>query len=136
MAANRGPSALLLLSSLLLYLLSLSSAATNILLSGQTLCSGQSPTEGKYAVTVRPECDLVLTDNGNVVVETNTAGGGTNCFATLQNDGNFVLYSGTGTALWSTNTARGFSYYILVLQPDRNIVLYGPAYWQTNTKVA
>ncbi|XP_078436372.1 mannose-specific lectin-like [Wolffia australiana] len=136
MATNRGPSALLLLSSLLLCLLSLSSAATNILLSGQTLRSGQSLTEGKYAVTVRPDCNLVLTDNGNVVLATDTAGAGTNCFATLQNDGNFVLYSGTGTALWSTNTARGFGYYILVLQPDRNVVLYGPAYWQTNTKVA
>ncbi|XP_078436375.1 mannose-specific lectin-like [Wolffia australiana] len=135
MATNRGASALLL-SSLLLCLVSLSSAATNILLSGQTLRSGQSLTEGKYAVTVRPDCNLVLTDNGNVVLATNTAGGGTNCFATLQNDGNFVLYSGTGTALWSTNTARGFGYYILVLQPDRNVVLYGPAYWQTNTKVA
>ena len=134
MAIKRIPA--LVLGVLFLGLISPSSAATNILLSGQSLASGQSLTEGNYAVTLKNDCNLVVTDSGTEVTSTGTAGKGTNCVATMQFDGNFVLYDGSRRKVWSTNTARAFGAYILVLQPDRNVVLYGPGYWQSGTKAA
>lgn len=57
-------------------------------------------------------------------------------FATMQADGNFVVYTGEGKPIWSTNTTgRGADY--AAMQSDGNFVLYnsrtGAAVWSSNT---
>lgn len=56
--------------------------------------------------------------------------------ATMQTDGNFVVYTNTGEALWSTNTT-GLGANYAVMQADGNFVLYnrstGRALWSSNT---
>ena len=55
----------------------------------------------------------------------NYGGTGTSAgYATLQADGNFVLYAKQGTPIWSTRTAGTGSNNRLVMQDDGNLVLY------------
>jgi len=43
----------------------------------------------------------------------------------MQNDGNFVLYDGSHTAIWASNTyQKGRPPYRLIMQDDRNLVIY------------
>lgn len=54
---------------------------------------------------------------------------------TLQADGNLVLYTAKGAALWASNTVGKFGARA-VLQQDGNFVMYdgaGAAFWATNT---
>ena len=55
--------------------------------------------------------------------------------AIMQGDGNFVLYSSSGSALWSSGTA-GNTGASLDVQNDGNVVIYsasGAALWATGT---
>ena len=62
------------------------------------------------------------------------------CFATIQTDGNFVIYLGTpqqrGIALWSSGTFGPSPLpFFLTLQDDGKLVIYkGAATWATGTK--
>ncbi len=59
--------------------------------------------------------------------------------ATMQDDGNFVLYSANNMPAWATGTHGAGGGVRLVLQDDRNLVIYdqnGTAVWATNTPVA
>jgi hypothetical protein len=56
-------------------------------------------------------------------------------YATMQADGNFVIYAANGHPLWSTNTS-GNPGAFLVIQTDGNVVLYDAdsrPLWSTNT---
>jgi hypothetical protein len=59
-----------------------------------------------------------------------------NYFAVMQTDGNFVVYTSAGKALWSTNTTGSGADWA-VMQSDGNFVLYnnsqGRAVWSSNT---
>ena len=53
----------------------------------------------------------------------------------MQGDGNFVIYTSTGTPLWASNTAGNTGAYLTV-QNDGNAVVYsasGAALWSTDT---
>jgi outer membrane protein assembly factor BamB len=53
----------------------------------------------------------------------------------MQDDGNLVLYSPGGDAVWAANTFGNDGAY-LVLQDDGNLVIYaaaGAPLWATNT---
>ena len=53
----------------------------------------------------------------------------------FQSDGNLVVYSGSGHALWASNT-NGHSGSSFFMQDDGNLVIYdanGHAIWATNT---
>jgi hypothetical protein len=52
-------------------------------------------------------------------------------YATMQTDGNFVIYGPAGDALWSTQTA-GSGGAIIKLQDDGNLVIYSEV-WQAGT---
>ena len=71
------------------------------------------------------------TQGGREIWATNRLGGQ---YAVLQSDGNLVVYSSTGTAIWASNTV-GSGADRLVAQSDGNLVLYSPtrAVWATNT---
>ncbi|WP_054816137.1 LysM peptidoglycan-binding domain-containing protein [Nocardia arizonensis] len=101
---------------------------------GEELGLGQSLTGGAYTLTLQQDGNLVLSEpGGNVVWSTLTHDQGVRR-ATLQTDGNFVLYKDDGAA-WSTET-DGAAVDRLVVQADRNVVLYAPdggAVWASGT---
>ena len=53
----------------------------------------------------------------------------------MQGDGNFVLYTSSGTPVWASNTAGNSGAYLQV-QNDGNVVVYsasGAVLWSTGT---
>jgi hypothetical protein len=55
--------------------------------------------------------------------------------AVMQEDGNFVLYTSSGSAVWSSGTVGNDGAYLAV-QNDGNVVIYstsGKALWDTGT---
>ncbi|KAG6468556.1 mannose-specific lectin-like [Zingiber officinale] len=113
-----------------------SSMANNILYEGETLKTGQTLTEGVYTLTMQTNCNLVLSDNGHAVWSSNTGGKGTNCYLSVQTDGNLVIYDKATNVIWSSDTwSRWGGPYILILQRNRNVVLYDSK-WSTNTYTA
>ena len=109
--------------------------ARDALYSGQRLNPGESLTQGSYVLTMQADCNLVLYAP-SAVWSSGTFNKGVRCYASMQFDGNFVVYTGAGVALWSSRTNIGTGNYILILQPDRNLVIYGPALWSTRTNIA
>ncbi|MBF6245317.1 lectin [Nocardia sp. 852002-20019_SCH5090214] len=90
---------------------------------GEELGLGQALQGGAYTLTLQNDGNLVLSEpDGTVVWATMTHERGVER-AVLQEDGNFVLYSGSGP-VWATDT-NGQAADHLVLQSDRNLVLYG-----------
>ncbi|MDE0884179.1 MAG: hypothetical protein OSB70_01460 [Myxococcota bacterium] len=88
------------------------------------------------------DCNLVLYsfengETGGVVWHSDTAGLGSDCSAKFQADGNFVVYSGSETALWASGTS-GTTGGILSLQEDGNLVVYngvGQPLWSAGSNV-
>ncbi|WP_030515084.1 LysM peptidoglycan-binding domain-containing protein [Nocardia sp. NRRL WC-3656] len=90
---------------------------------GEELGLGQALQGGAYTLTLQNDGNLVLSEpDGTVVWATMTHERSVER-AVLQEDGNFVLYSGSGP-VWATDT-NGQAADHLVLQSDRNLVLYG-----------
>ncbi|NMO04792.1 LysM peptidoglycan-binding domain-containing protein [Gordonia sp. TBRC 11910] len=102
---------------------------------GDRLGTGQSltSTNDAYQLILQDDGNLVLIDQGNPVWSTKTNGSGV-VRATLQEDGNFVLYNGADEGIWSTKT-DGNTGVRLVLQNDRNVVVYAgdAALWASDT---
>jgi hypothetical protein len=130
MASSSLLSTLLILSASLA-ILAPSCIADYVLLSGDTLYSGQSLQYGNYRLTMQSDCNLVLYDGG-AVWSSGTYNQAYNCQLRMQKDGNLVIYEGGNyRAIWASNTDRGEGNYVLVLQPDRNLVIYGGSIWAT-----
>ncbi|KAH7295477.1 hypothetical protein KP509_27G050400 [Ceratopteris richardii] len=111
--------------------------AANVLLQGYYLNPGGALVNGAYTFIMQNDCNLVLYKNSQPLWSTVTYNRGTACFFTLQFDGNAVLYTGLGVALFSTNTygLNDGSHYI-ILQSDGNVVMYngsGTPIWATGT---
>ncbi|MDG2332908.1 MAG: hypothetical protein P8Q97_01665 [Myxococcota bacterium] len=89
------------------------------------------------------DCNLVLYsfengETGGVVWHSDTAGQGPGCSANFQADGNFVVYSGSGSALWASGTS-GTTGGILSLQEDGNLVVYngaGQPLWSAGSNIS
>ncbi|KAB8206020.1 bulb-type lectin domain-containing protein [Aspergillus parasiticus] len=99
---------------------------------GQSLWSQNGEVElkmqhdGKIAVYVNRECVFQNTADQRDDVKG----------IHMQEDGNLVMYTHDGTAIWHTNTAApsGDSTTICAVQNDGNVVLYkGTALWASNT---
>lgn len=89
---------------------------------------------GLYLLAHQADGNVVLynTYSGAAVWHLGTNGRSTSSF-TMQGDGNLVLYSPNGTALWASGTrANGAT---LAVQDDGNVVIYSGsrALWSTNT---
>ncbi|MFD9698593.1 LysM peptidoglycan-binding domain-containing protein [Lentzea sp. NPDC059081] len=102
---------------------------------GQELTRGQQLTTANgYMLTLQSDGNLVLSENTGTVWASGTDGKGA-VRATLQDDGNFVLYAGDDSAVWATGT-QGNEGSRLVLQDDRNLVVLagdGSAKWASGT---
>ncbi|KAK1298749.1 Curculin-1 [Acorus calamus] len=130
--------ALLTLSALLLGHFTPPCEATNILYRDyDTLYAGYSLTQDNYKLTMEPDCNLVLYDNGRQIWSSKTGNEGRACRAKLERDGRLSIYPANGgNSIWNTEKPGSVSDadYALILQVDRNVVIYGPAKWETNTE--
>jgi hypothetical protein len=100
--------------------------AATTMVGGQSLTAGKqifSPSGG-YRLRYQPDANLVLyIGNTTSVVWATNKNSGNPGRATMQPDGNFVTYDGSGVATWSTGT-YGRTGVWLALQDDGNLVLY------------
>ncbi|PIA58562.1 hypothetical protein AQUCO_00500469v1 [Aquilegia coerulea] len=107
--------------------------AEDILFSGESLNANEFIESGPYRFIMQGDCNLVLYVNRTRALwNSATNGRGTNCRATMQNNGNLVIFSGTDV-VWNSGSARGPNNYRLIVQGDGNVVIYGAALWATNT---
>jgi hypothetical protein len=107
--------------------------ALNILTAGSALFGNQTQylsSSGNYLV-VQPDCNLVMYQGPTLATshqewETNTTGEGSDCWLTMQEDGNLVLYNATGAKWASSFNAPGIpvSSYFLVLQSYGELDIY------------
>jgi hypothetical protein len=91
--------------------------------------------DGRFQLAMQTDGNLVLYFNGSALWSSNTAGTGASD-AVMQDDGNFVLYTSSGTAVWSTATAGSGCGTYLAVQTDGNMVVYngaGTSLWSTGT---
>lgn len=95
--------------------------AGNVILPGTTLRADPS---NARTLTMMGNGMLVQRLNGGVVWTTSSTVKNYNAYASVQKDGNLVVYSAQGKALWATNTSRAGGGQLLV-QVDDNVVLYG-----------
>jgi hypothetical protein len=90
--------------------------------------------DGRFKFILGGDGNLVLYQGSTALWSAKTYGkGGTK--ALMQGDGNFVIYTASGTAVWSTGTG-GNSGAALSVQDDGNVVIYsaaGKALWNTGT---
>jgi hypothetical protein len=115
-------------------------SAASMILSGQTLEPGQTlrSADNHYELAMQADGNLVLYWLNNGVAGRALWSSGTDgdsgAHATLQSNGNLVLYSTSGQGLWSSNTS-GAGCSNLDVQGDGNLVLYNStrAAWATNT---
>ncbi|KAJ0987829.1 hypothetical protein J5N97_006185 [Dioscorea zingiberensis] len=129
------PRAVVTLSLTLLLVASPLCTANYILYSGETLKSREALNWEWYTFIMQDDCNLVLYDKANPVWASNTGGLASQCYVTLQSDGNLVIYTTNKRPVWASNTNVGDGHYVLILQKDRNVVIYGGAIWATNTNV-
>ncbi|KAK9095494.1 hypothetical protein Scep_026963 [Stephania cephalantha] len=107
--------------------------AEDMIFNGESLNTNEFLENGPYRFIMQPDCNLVLyVDRTRALWSSGTNGRGNACRATLQNNGNLVVSSGTDV-VWSSNSARGINTYRLIVQTDGNVVIYGAALWATNT---
>ncbi|MCK0092637.1 LysM peptidoglycan-binding domain-containing protein [Rhodococcus sp. F64268] len=103
--------------------------------SGQSLSVGQElkSDNGKYTLVLQQDGNLVLSEDGKAVWAAGTDGSGT-VRATVQEDGNFVLYKDDNSPVWASETS-GNSGVRLTVQDDRNVVLYAgdKPVWASNS---
>lgn len=101
---------------------------------------------GKYFAELKTDGNFVLylvkeekgKESEHQIWETKTHGKGKGPFKlVMQQDGNAVLYDGSGAHIWATNTVgKGTKPYRLVMQDDGDLVIFshdGAPTWQTHT---
>ncbi|KAK9144332.1 hypothetical protein Sjap_004235 [Stephania japonica] len=107
--------------------------AEDMLFNGESLNTNEFLENGQYRFIMQGDCNLVLYVNRTRALwSSRTNGRGNACRATLQNNGNLVVSSGS-EVVWTSNSARGPNTYRLIVQTDGNVVIYGAALWASNT---
>ncbi|AXF22186.1 peptidase S53 [Burkholderia pyrrocinia] len=100
---------------------------------GGVINEGTTLKSGQILYSASGSHELVMQDDGNLVLYNTTNGaavwnsgthGNAGAYAVFQTDGNFVVYSASGKALWfsSTNSTSYGQY--LAVQDDGNMVIY------------
>ncbi|KAK8950581.1 hypothetical protein KSP40_PGU015714 [Platanthera guangdongensis] len=112
-------------------------AATNQLLSGDTLKIGENISDTNYFLKMQLDCNLVLyqINPAKTVWYTQTNGKGAECVLTLGTDGNLFIRNETQSIVWETKTNGTAGKYVLLLQRDRNLAIYSVPIWSSGTGV-
>jgi hypothetical protein len=111
-------------------------AGCGMLTANQTFAVNQPivSCDGRFTFVLGGDGNLVLYQGSTALWSAKTYGkGGTK--ACMQGDGNFVIYTASGSPVWSTGTA-GNSGASLSVQDDGNVVIYsaaGKGLWSTGT---
>ncbi|MEV0828015.1 hypothetical protein [Nonomuraea rubra] len=100
-------------------------AADDRLTPGEWLLSGQSLTSvgGRFKLVQQSQGNLVFYD-GTKALWTSPTAGNPGAKATMQKEGNLVIYSASNKALWSTPTAGNPGAYLLLPKQSGNLVIY------------
>lgn len=114
-------------------------APTNTLRAGHALVAGQQlvSERGGYRAIVQSDGNVAVYQGASRRWNTRTAGRGGHRLNLQSSDGNLVLYTRSGRALWSAGIAgrRGAR---LVMQSDGNLVVYtaaGRAVWSVDSGI-
>ncbi|KAK8926478.1 hypothetical protein KSP39_PZI018381 [Platanthera zijinensis] len=112
-------------------------AATNQLLSGDTLKTGENISDINYFLKMQSDCNLALyqINPEKTVWYTQTNGKGAECVLTLGTDGNLFIRNETQSIVWETKTNGTVGSYALLLQRDRNLVIYSVPIWNSGTGI-
>ena len=115
---------------------------TAVLYPGDSLHAGQSITSlnGEFILRMQGDGNLVLyrsTNASHYPLWGSGTDGHPGAWATMQSDGNLVIYpGGGGSALWSSGTVGNHNA-IFAIQDDANLVIYtygfGKALWASNS---
>jgi hypothetical protein len=111
-------------------------AGCGMLTADQTVAVNQPivSCDGRFKLVLGGDGNLVLYQGSTALWSAKTYGkGGTKAY--MQGDGNFVIYTASGSPVWSTGTA-GNSGASLSVQDDGNVVIYsaaGKGLWSTGT---
>ncbi|KAL0922371.1 hypothetical protein M5K25_006351 [Dendrobium thyrsiflorum] len=105
--------------------------ATNYLLSGEHLSTGQYLIEGNTKLIIQKDCDLVLYNSTERIWHSNTVHEGLGCYVTLQSNGKLVILDNKNDVVWDTVPIKPIGKYVLILQTDYKAVIYGPKFWAT-----
>jgi hypothetical protein len=100
---------------------------------GSQMRPGDALTSGnrRYRLVFQDDGNLVLYDEvERAPLWATDTGGASGGFASMQGDGNFVVYDGQGVPRWASDTGGGTAAF-LVVQDDGNLVMYrdGAAIW-------
>ncbi|MFJ9522460.1 polymorphic toxin-type HINT domain-containing protein [Kitasatospora sp. NPDC101801] len=104
--------------------------SSRTLRAGYILKSGENLRTSSTQLAMQADGNLVLTSlrTGNKLWSSNTANH-PGAWATMQDDGNFVVYDTARVALWSSNTYVGAgSGYFAAVQDDGLFLIYAPGY--------
>jgi surface antigen len=115
-----------------------SAGQRHVLKGGQSLLAGQQlrSLNGSYELLMQTNGNLVEYGPSGAVWATGTPASGNR--ATMQTDGNFVVYTSTGTALWQSGTGGSSGTFTLNLQNNGNLVLKqnGIAIWTRQSSLS
>lgn len=109
----------------------------NVLVTDQTLASGDSLRFGAHVLEMQRDCNLVLSSylGGITVVQfaTHTAGNGQNCSLSFMEDGRLAVvdfFSNGNKTIWiSPNQSNAKGRYAAILRPNGEFAIYGPIVW-------
>ncbi|MFE3500145.1 RHS repeat-associated core domain-containing protein [Kitasatospora sp. NPDC059160] len=112
--------------------------ANKTLGAGFVLNPGESVRSSSVQLTMQTDGNLVLTSlRSGVVVWSTGTGGHAGAWATMQDDGNFVVYDPQRVPLWSSQSWVGpNSKYFAVVQDDGKFMVYAPGWapkWDSRT---
>lgn len=105
-----------------------------LLLTGPSGVVAWHTTIGPFSGVVNDGLESVVLRGGDTLCNLGDANYWGRYCLVVQGDGNVVLYSDRGAALWSTGTSQPGS--VLAFQTDGNLVVYGPrgqALWEAGT---
>jgi RHS repeat-associated protein len=113
---------------------------------GYRLFSGQTLASGACLQSLNKRFMLVMQTAGNLVqydlsyspahaIFYNSTTGTPGSYLAMQGDGNLVIYTASGSAVWSTGSVTGTGSYMLQVQDPGNLVIYRDI-WETGTSQA
>ncbi|SEH02558.1 D-mannose binding lectin [Nonomuraea solani] len=90
---------------------------------GEWLLPGQSLTSGRFKLVQQAQGNLVFYD-GTQALWTSPTSGRPGARATMQKEGNLVIYGADNKPLWATPTAGNPGAYLLLPKESGNLVIY------------